>query len=71
MTNKKNNLKGMNMDELKKNLEILRENLRTLHFKSEGSRSKNVKEIAALKKNIARALTEINKNNINNKSKKQ
>ena len=63
MTNKKNNLKGMNMDELKKNLEILRENLRTLHFKSEGSRSKNVKEITALKKNIARALTEINSKN--------
>ncbi len=63
MTNKKNNLKGMNVDELKKNLEILRENLRTLHFKSEGSRSKNVKEIATLKKNIARALTEINSKN--------
>jgi len=67
MANIKNNLKGLKQDELKKNLMILRENLRVLHFKSEGSKSKNVKEQASLRKQIARVLTEINKRNINNK----
>lgn len=68
MANKKDNLKGMKKAELEKNLVTLRENLRTIHFKSEGSRSKNVKEVAGIKKQIARTLTEINKNN--NVSKK-
>ena len=57
----KENLKGMEGEELKKELSNLRENLRAIHFKAEGSRSKNVKESASLKKQIARALTEINK----------
>lgn len=57
----KENLKGMKKDELEKELSTLRENLRAMHFKAEGSRSKNVKESAALKKQIARILTEINK----------
>ncbi|PIR68266.1 50S ribosomal protein L29 [Candidatus Nomurabacteria bacterium CG10_big_fil_rev_8_21_14_0_10_35_16] len=70
MANQKNNLKGLKLDELKKNLMTLRENLRVLHFKSEGSKSKNVKEHASLRKQIARVLTEINKNNINKKLKK-
>ncbi len=60
MANKKNNLKGLKMDELKKNLVTLRESLRVLHFKSEGSKSKNVKEQSGVKKQIARVLTEIN-----------
>lgn len=68
MANKKDNLKGMKKGELEKNLVTLRETLRTIHFKSEGSRSKNVKEVAGLKKQIARTLTELNKNN--NVSKK-
>ncbi len=59
-TKTKENLKGMKEDELKKELAVLWENLRAMHFKSEGSRSKNVKESAALKKQIARVLTEIN-----------
>ncbi len=70
MANKKDNLKGLNIDELKKNLITLRESLRVLHFKNEGSKSKNVKEQANVKKQIARVLTEINKNNINNRQKK-
>ena len=63
MANKKNNLKGLKEEELKKNLVTMRENLRTLNLKSEGSKSKNVKEQSGLRKQIARVLTEINKNN--------
>lgn len=65
MANKKNNFKGLKIEDLKKNLISIRENLRTLHFKSEGSKSKNVKEQSSLRKQIARVLTEINKNNTN------
>ncbi len=61
MAKKKDNLKDTGGAELTKKLETLREELRTIHFKTEGSRSKNVKEIAVLKKSIARVLTEINK----------
>jgi len=71
MANKKNNFKGVKLEELNKDLTTLRESLRALHFKSEGSKSKNVKEQSSLRKQIARVLTEINKNNINNKPKKQ
>lgn len=58
---KDKNFKGMKEGELLKEQALLRENLRVLHFKSEGSRSKNVKESATFKKQIARILTEINK----------
>lgn len=58
--NKKINYKEMGEAELKKELATLRESLRLIHFKSEGSRSKNVKESATLKKQIARILTELN-----------
>jgi len=61
MAKKEENLKGMKIDELKSKLIILQENIRVLHFKMEGSKSKNVKESASLKKQIARVLTEINK----------
>lgn len=64
MANKKNNLKGLKIGELKKNLATLQESLRVISFKGEGSRSKNVKEQSSIKKQIARVLTEINKNNI-------
>jgi len=60
MKNKKENLKEMKTDELKKHLALLREELRAIHFKAEGSRSKNVKEASTLKKKIARTLTELN-----------
>ena len=65
----KENLKGMKKDELKKKLADLQESIRVLKFKAEGSKSKNVKELAAIKKQVARVLTEINKNNKNNKKK--
>ncbi len=58
--NKKENFKGMKKDELVKKLAGLREDARVIRFKAEGSKSKNVKEVATLKKQIARILTEIN-----------
>jgi len=61
--NAKENFKGMKKTELEKELVVLRENLRVLHFKAEGSKSKNVKEATTLKKQIARIFTELNKNN--------
>ncbi len=57
----KENLKEMKESELKKQLALLRESLRVLHFKAEGSKSKNVKEASALKKQIAQVMTEINR----------
>ena len=65
MAKEKENLKDMKIEELKTKLSHLQETLRVLHFKMEGSKSKNVKEGAVLKKNIARLLTEINKKNKN------
>lgn len=59
--NTKENLKGMTKDELQKKLVLLREEMRVAKFKAEGSKSKNVKELHSLKKQIARILTEINK----------
>lgn len=56
----KASLKGMKPAELSKKLAILRENARVIRFKAEGSKSKNVKELATLRKDIARILTEIN-----------
>ena len=61
MKDKKENLKGMKMDELKKKLIDLEESMRVLRFKAQGSKSKNVKEAATLRKQVARVLTEMNK----------
>jgi len=52
--------KGMKMGELTKKLADLKEQIRAMHFKSEGARSKNVKEATTLKKEVARVLTLIN-----------
>jgi ribosomal protein L29 len=60
MKKDKENLKGMKENELKKKLAILRENARVIRFKAEGSKSKNVKELLVLRKDMARVLTEIN-----------
>jgi ribosomal protein L29 len=60
-TKKEENLKGMKEDELKKKLIDLEENIRVLRFKAQGSKSKNVKEYANLRKQVARVLTEINR----------
>lgn len=56
----KTDFKGMKIDELKKNLSQREESLRVLRFKSEGAKSKNVKEGKTLRKQIAQILTEIN-----------
>jgi ribosomal protein L29 len=56
----KENFKDMKGGELEKKLATLREEVRIIGFKAEGSRSKNVKELGSLKKQIARVLTEIN-----------
>lgn len=60
MKKKDENLKGMKKGELKKKLAVLEESVRVIKFKAEGSKSKNVKEMGILKKQIARILTEIN-----------
>jgi ribosomal protein L29 len=57
MATKKDNLKAMGSGELEKKLKTLEESLRVIRFKAEGSKSKNVKEAAVLKKQIARILT--------------
>lgn len=61
MAKKKDSVKDMKPGELDKRLATLREEARVIAFKAEGSRSKNVKELANLKKKIARTLTELNK----------
>jgi len=61
MAKKGENFKQMKEGELEKKLAVLRENVRVVKFKSEGSKSKNVKELWAMKKDIARILTELNR----------
>ena len=63
MAKKKDNLKGMKKEELVKEVVTLKEQIRVLRFKSEGSKSKNVKEALGLRKKIARAMTIMNQNN--------
>ena len=60
MAKNKLNFKEMKKDELIKKLAFLREEVRVIRFKAEGSKSKNVKESSILKKQIAQVLTEIN-----------
>ena len=55
------NLKEMKLTELKKKLVDLEEKIRILKFKAQGSKSKNVKESLALRKEVARVLTEMNR----------
>lgn len=60
MAKKKENLKEMKTADLEKKLAALREEERGIRFKAEGARSKNVKELSNLRKDIARILTELN-----------
>jgi ribosomal protein L29 len=62
MANKKDNLKEMKDADLEKKLGTLREEERSLRFKAEGARSKNVKHLKNLKKDIARILTALRAN---------
>lgn len=60
--NTKEDFKKMTKADLEKRLVLLREEVRAIKFKAEGARSQNVKELKNLKKQIARVLTELNKN---------
>jgi ribosomal protein L29 len=62
MKKNKENFKEMDKSELQKRLILLREEIRVVKFKAEGSKSKNVKENKFRKKQIAQILTELNKN---------
>ncbi len=67
MAKKKDNLTDAKPADLNKKLETLREELGTMKFKAEGAKTKNVKEASRIKKEIARILTQVRKNNINTK----
>ncbi|MEJ0002004.1 MAG: 50S ribosomal protein L29 [bacterium] len=60
MAKKTDNFKGMAKEDLKKKVESIREEIRVIRFKGQGGKSKNVKETANLKKQVARALTAMN-----------
>lgn len=53
-------LKEKKIEDLKNLLSEKKESLRTSRFGASGSKSRNVKEVMASKKDIARILTEIN-----------
>ena len=53
-------LVGMKEADLKKKLISLEEEVQGIKFKAEGARSKNVKEMWNLRKQIARVLTKMN-----------
>jgi ribosomal protein L29 len=59
MATKKTSLKNHNQDELIKLAEDKREELRVLRFSASGSKNRNVKLPRVLRKDIARALTEL------------
>ena len=69
MTTTLQDIKKMSENELAKKLAELREEIRNIHFKAEGSKSKNVKEQSTMKKTIARILTQMNdiKSQVNKK----
>ncbi|HEY4493815.1 MAG TPA: 50S ribosomal protein L29 [Candidatus Paceibacterota bacterium] len=71
MAKKKDNLKNLSIGELHKELRTFEEDLRSMRFKAEGSKSKNVKESLMLRRDIARILTFINqKENVTTKKSK-
>lgn len=65
MATKKESKKKSDKDLTEKSLLSLREKLRELRFKVEGSKSKNVKEVREIKKDIARILTALNQSTKN------
>lgn len=58
---KKTNLTNHSVEDLHKLVSEKREELRSLRFAVAGSKNRNVKQAATLRKQVARALTEINK----------
>lgn len=59
MATKKKSVKGRDAGELLSLVEKSREELRVLRFSSAGGKNRNVKLARELKKNVARALTEV------------
>jgi len=57
---KKNSLKTHSVEDLTKLVATKREELRALRFSVAGSKNRNVKLGSQLKKEVARALTELN-----------
>jgi ribosomal protein L29 len=60
MATKKKTLKGRDVEELKSLVQTKREELRSLRFSAAGSKNRNVKLARELRREIARALTEVN-----------
>jgi len=58
---KKQTLKDHSVEDLRKLADEKREALRRLRFAVAGSKNRNVKEASTLRKQIARALTELRK----------
>lgn len=58
---KKNSLTNHSVEDLQKLASTKREELRTLRFAVAGSKNRNVKQAKTLRKEIARALTELTK----------
>ena len=56
---KKNSLTKHSVEDLKKLVTDKREELRALRFSVAGSKNRNVKQASTLRKQIARALTEL------------
>jgi ribosomal protein L29 len=61
MAKKKDTLTNHTPEDLRKLVAEKREALRRLRFASSGSKNRNVKEARTLHKQVARALTELNK----------
>ncbi len=64
---KASELRKKSREELNKTLQELRSRLRQLRFKLASNKVKNVREISQIKKNIARILTLLNKQEIGKK----
>ena len=62
---KKLNLKSYSTEELTKLANDKREELRTLRFNVAGSKNRDVKQASKLRKEIARALTQLTRLNLN------
>ncbi len=54
-----NELKNMTVEHLKKDVSDMQEKLRVIRFGGAGSRSRNVKEGRGIRREVARALTEL------------
>ena len=59
MATKKKSLQGKEVGELQGIAQKKREEIRSLRFSSAGSKNRNVKQARELRKEIARALTEV------------